>query len=278
MSERVFMATAIARLPDAQLDVAAKRNTTILGGVIFVALVLVAGWLGDRKFIENVWRFPNYIWNTIPVLRLSNFSADLAEWYWGIWRWTRQLVETLLIAYLGTLLGAAGAFALCFLASANLVQSRTIVFVTRRFLEFCRTVPELVFALIFVIAFGLGPLPGVLAIMIHTAGALGKLFAEVVENIDMKPVDGVTATGATWTESVRFAVLPQVLSGFISYTLLRFGIVGAGGIGLHLSEQIRTLEWQHVSFIVLLILAAVATIDYISGKLRFAIIGRRAVV
>ena len=111
----------------------------------------------------------------------------------------------------------------------------------RRFCELCRTVPELVFALMFVIAFGLGPVAGVLAVAIHTLGALGKLFAEVVENIDMKPVEGVSATGAHWTTAMRYGALPQTMSNFVSYTLLRFevnvrgatvmGFVGAGGIG-----------------------------------------------
>jgi phosphonate transport system permease protein len=101
----------------------------------------------------------------------------------------------------------------------------------RRLLEFCRTVPEIVFALLFVYALGLGPIPGVLAIAIHTVGALGKQFAEVIENIDMKPVDGVRATGSTWVEQIRFAVVPQVLSNFVSYTLLRFEINVAWSVG-----------------------------------------------
>src|SRR5580704_7846253 len=127
----------------------------------------------------------------------------------------------MLIAYLATLIGAVCAFVLCFAASANLVRNRALRFVTRRFLEFCRTVPDIVFALIFVVAFGLGAMPGVLAIAIHTTGALGKLFAEIVENIDMKPVEGVSAAGGNFREVVRFAVVPQVLANFTSYALLR---------------------------------------------------------
>ncbi len=117
----------------------------------------------------------------------------------------------------------------------------------------CRTVPDVVFALLFVIAFGLGPMVGVLAIAIHTTGALGKLFAEVVENIDMRPVDGLSASGASWVETVRFAVLPQVLSNFASYALLRFeinvrgaavlGFVGAGGIGQEFLAAIRNFYY-----------------------------------
>jgi phosphonate transport system permease protein len=116
------------------------------------------------------------------------------------------------------------AFALNFLAAENTSPSRWLRFAVRRLMEFCRTVPDIVFALIFVIAFGLGPMAGVLAIMIHSIGALGKLYSEIVENIDMKPVEGVRSTGASWISCIRFAVVPQVAAGFASYTLLRFEI------------------------------------------------------
>ena len=154
----------------------------------------------------------------------------------------------------------------------------------KRFLEFCRTVPGIVFALIFVIAFGLGPLPGVLAIAIHTAGALGKLFSEVVENIDMKPVEAAKSTGGNWPETVRFAALPQVLSNFASYTLLRFeinvreasvlGFVGAGGIGQDLIEAIRKFYYSDVSAILVMIIATVMVIDIVTAKLRHRLIGK----
>ncbi len=182
------------------------------------------------------------------------------------------------MAYLGTLFGAIGGFVLCFLASANLVRNKAVIFLTRRFLEFCRTVPDVVFALIFVFAFGLGPVPGVLAISIHTAGALGKLFAEVVENIDMKPVEGLTATGATWVQRVRFGVVPQVLSNFASYGLLRFeinvrgagvlGFVGAGGIGQEFLTAIRNFYYTDVSAILLMIIATVILIDLGTERIR----------
>ena len=103
------------------------------------------------KLIENFWRFPNYFISILPKLSLATLWSDLAEWFWGIKRWTGLLLDTLLIAYVGTLIGAFGGFVLCFLASANLVRSRTLVFVTRRYLEFCRTVPDMVFALVFVL-------------------------------------------------------------------------------------------------------------------------------
>jgi phosphonate transport system permease protein len=236
------------------------------------------GEVDAGTFWQNLWRFPNYFINTIPKLSLATFWADLAEWFWGWKRWLRLLGETLTIAYLGTVFGAAGAFVLCFLASANLVASSTIVFTVRRLLEFCRTVPEIVFALIFVVAFGLGPLPGLIAIAIHTLGALGKLFAEVVENIDMRPVDGAAATGASWMQGVRFAVVPQVLPGLASNALLRFeynvrgatvmGFVGAGGIGQDLIEAIRKFYYTDVSAILLLIIATVMLIDLVTERFR----------
>ena len=133
------------------------------------------------------------------------------------------------------------------------------------------------------IAFGLGPMAGVFAIMIHTAGALGKQYLEVVENIDMNPVEGVRATGASWLASVRFAVVPQVMAGFASYTLLRFeinvreasvmGFVGAGGIGQELLVAIRKFYYSDVSAILILIIVLVFAIDISTGWLRHRLIG-----
>lgn len=263
----------------------AKRRQAIVGIVVFIACVLLSARGAEvdlAKFFENIGRFPKYIYETLPTLRLSTLSSDLAEWYWGLKGWLKLLWQTILIAYVGTILGAAGAFLLCFAAAANLGRAPWLRFAVRRFLEFCRTVPEIVFALIFVIAFGLGPLPGVLAIAIHTMGALGKLFSEVVENIDLKPVDGVTASGGSWWQIVRFAVVPQVLSNFASYALLRFeinvrgasimGFVGAGGIGQDLIEAIRKFYFTDVSAILLLIIVTVMLIDYGTERLRHALL------
>lgn len=266
-------------------EMGAKRLRTLLGGAILIAcvgLAAIGSEVDPAKFAQNAWRFPKYILETMPTLRLGSLGADLKEWYWGLNGWLKLLRQTLLIAYIGTVLGAACGFLLCFVAAANLGKSSWLRFATRRFLEFCRTVPEIVFALIFVIAFGLGPLPGVLAIAIHTMGAMGKLFSEVVENIDMKPVDGLTATGAGWWQIIRFAVVPQVLSNFASYALLRFeinvrgasimGFVGAGGIGQDLIEAIRKFYFTDVSAILFLIIATVMLIDFGTERLRHALI------
>ena len=156
----------------------------------------------------------------------------------------------------------------------------------RRCLEIARTVPELVYALMFVYAFGLGPLPGVLAIAMHSLGSLGKLFSEVAENIDPGPVEGVRAAGANWWQTVRYAVVPQVLPNFASYTLLRFeinvrassvvGFVGAGGIGQELYTVIRQFIYVDISAIVLLLIVTVAILDILCEQLRHHLIGAQA--
>ena len=138
--------------------------------------------------------------------------------------------------------------------------------------------PDIVFALIFVVAFGLGPLPGVLALAVHTAGALGKQYSEVVENIDMRPTEGICASGGSWFAQIRFGVLPQVLSSLVSYTVLRFeinvrgatvlGFVGAGGIGEELIIAIRKFFYSDVSAILLLLVVCVMLIDTLSEKIR----------
>lgn len=163
----------------------AKQMRTGLGVVIFIMLSLLSAWkteVSPSLLYSGIPRFVDYLCNLVPSLSLSTFAADMGEWYWGLRRWTRLLIDTILIAYVGTLSGTLIGGYLSYLASADLNKSKWLVFVTRRVLEFCRTVPEIVFALIFVVAFGLGPVPGVLAIMIHTIGAIGKLFAEVNEN------------------------------------------------------------------------------------------------
>lgn len=266
--------------------VAFKRRQLWLGLLLLAVLVLLSGHVAEisfSKLYQHIGGFASYIDRIFHLENGRPVISDPAEWFWGWKKWLALMGETLLMAYLGTLLGATAAFVLCFLASQNLTKSKGVVFFTRRLLEFCRTVPELVFALIFVVAFSLGPLPGILALAIHTAGALGKLFAEVVENIDMKPVDGVVATGGNWFHKIRFAVLPQVASNFASYALLRFeinvrgasvlGFVGAGGIGQTLLEVIRKFYYADVSALLVMIIATVMIIDAVTERIRHKLIG-----
>ena len=280
--------------PEAQLEpllrgyrsaVAAKQRRVLLGIAILAFCIIVAGAGAEvdaDKFFSGIGNFGDYFDRLLILNSGERVWTDPAEWFWGIHRWTRLLGETLLIAYLGTLTGTLGAFASCFLCSRNLVRSAALRIIVRRALEFCRTVPDIVFALIFVASFGLGAVPGVLAIAIHTTGALGKLFSEVVESIDMKPVEGIASTGGSWFAQVRFGVLPQVLSNFASYALLRFeinvrgatviGVVGAGGIGQDLITAIRQFHTSDVSAILLLIIGCVMLIDAASEQLRHRLI------
>lgn len=198
----------------------------------------------------------------------------------------KAMGETLSIAFLGTLGGAVLAFPVALLAARNVVANRIVHFLSRRWLDTIRGVDTLIWALIWVGVVGLGPFAGILALMCSDFGSFGKLFSEAIETADRRPVEGVLAAGGGHVHGVRFGLLPQIIPVLASQVLYYFesntrsatiiGIVGAGGIGAQLSEQIRVLEWQKVAFIILLILITVAAIDWLSSKLRFAIIGRAA--
>ena len=294
------MPSTLQTLPERQLEplakayrdaVRAKRMQLALGLGLALGLLGLAAWTTQFDALllaANADRLSSYF---VRIFHLENGAlawTDPVEWFWGVLpeyncRWLWSLWDTLLIAYLGTLFGTLGGFLLCFMASANLAPSRAHVFLARRVLEFFRSVPEIVFAMIFVAAFGLGALAGVLALSIHTMGALGKLFSDAVENIDMRPVDGLIATGATWWETNRYAVLPQVLPNFTSYVLWRFennvrgasvmGLVGAGGIGQDLMEYIRKFYYSDISALLVLIVSLVVIIDILTGRLRHFLLG-----
>jgi len=242
--------------------------------------------VNPATFVSKIGNFVSYFDRIATLESGARVWSDMPEWFWGWKKWLALLGETILISYVGTLAGALLAFALNFLAAENTSPARWVQFTVRRLMEFCRTVPDIVFALIFVIAFGLGPMAGVLAIMIHSVGALGKLYSEIVENIDMKPVEGVRSTGASWVSCMRFAVLPQVAAGFASYTLLRFeinvrgasvmGFVGAGGIGQELVVAVRKFYYSDVSAILVMIIITVFVIDIGTGWARGRLFGKEA--
>jgi len=288
-------------------DFAAQRRRARLGWTIgtaiFFAVFLFTAWLGDFFKVTQVtmpdgarewrWIIPagiprlgDYIEKTIPTLRWESLGSDFAEWFWRWQTWLRLLVETILIAFLATVLGVIGGFLLSFPASRNLAPNRWVLWITRRYLEIARTVPELVWALIFVFCFSIGPLAGVLAIGLHATGALGKLYSEVNENIDMRPLEGVKAAGGTWFDQIRYGAVPQVLPNIVSYTLLRFeinvrassiiGYVGAGGLGQEFRTAMSLQEYTDLSALFVIIFVTVMAIDYGSEKLRHRIIGMEA--
>ncbi|MGO1075795.1 phosphonate ABC transporter, permease protein PhnE [Inquilinus sp. CA228] len=198
------------------------------------------------------------------------------------WDFSYALLETLAMAFLGTLLAVVAAVPLGFLGARNIVPNWVFHFSLRRLFDGFRGIDTLVWALIFVSAVGMGPFAGILAIAFSDVAVLAKLYAEAIEGADRRPVEGVRAAGANGLQSLRLAVLPQVLPLMLSHALYFFesntrsaailGIVGAGGIGLQLSERIRINNWDEVLFIILMILATVAVIDAASRRIRMAII------
>ncbi len=203
-----------------------------------------------------------------------------------LWAFVHALAETVAIAFLGTLLAAIISFPLGFLAARNVMTQRIVQFMARRFSDSIRGVDTLIWALIWINVVGLGPFAGVLAIMTSDIGSFSKLYSEAIEAVDRKPAEGVISTGGSRLHAIRFGIVPQVMPVLISQTLYYFesntrsatiiGIVGAGGIGLHLAEQIRTYEWDRVAFIILMILVTVAVIDAVSSRLRLALVGKSA--
>jgi phosphonate transport system permease protein len=273
----------------------ARQRATLLYGAVFLACLALAAWVSEVRpatLAAGLPRIGEYFWLILPTLRWETLfdgvkvEGSLAFWMYRLDAWALLMLETSQMAALATLMGAVAALVLCFPASRNLMPGAPVTFtLVRRFLELFRTVPDIVYALILVWAFGVGPLAGILAIALHTTGALGKLFAEAVENADMRPVDGVRASGGTWLHGVRFAILPQVLPNMLSYALLRFeinvrgasviGFVGAGGIGQELYTVIAFNYYEEVSAIVVLVILTVSMIDLASERLRFRIIGAR---
>jgi phosphonate transport system permease protein len=245
--------------------------------VVLVALAALAFWRLEFSFtrvgsgLAQIANIISLMWPPLPGTQLALF--------------VKALGETLAIALLGTLTAAVLAFPLGFLAAKNVVPNILAHFAVRRALDTIRGVDVLIWALIFINVVGLGPFAGILAIAASDLGTFGKLFSEAIENADRKPMEGVFSTGGSQLHALRFGLVPQVFPVIASQVLYYFesntrsatiiGIVGAGGIGLHLTEQIRVLDWDKVAFIILMILVTVAVIDWISTRLRLAIIGRR---
>lgn len=251
-------------------------------GALWAAFALLFGWcLYDFGFS------PLRIWEGLGRLgRVLSFMFP--PYVWTEWREFAEiqkgLGETLSMAFLGTLLGGLIAFPLSFLGARNINRLPFLRFGVRRGFDIIRAFETLILALIFIRAFGLGPLAGVLAIAVGEIGVLAKLYAEAIENTSKKPVDGVVAAGGSRTQGIRFAVLPQVMPVLLSITLYNFesnvrsgtilGIVGAGGIGFLLADRIGAYRWDEAWSIIFLIIAMVYLIDWLSGLIRTRFIGK----
>jgi phosphonate transport system permease protein len=200
----------------------------------------------------------------------------------AFWDHLSAIGETLAMAFLGTMIAAVLAVPLGFLGAKNVVVNRLFHFSLRRVFDGFRAVDSLIWALVFVSAVGMGPFAGVLALVLSDLPVLAKVYAEAIENIDRKPVEGVRAAGASELHTMRLGVFPQVVPVMLSNVLFFFesnvrsatilGTVGAGGIGLALSDRIRINNWDEAAFIILLILVTVAIIDALSRRIRMRII------
>ncbi len=281
---------------------ASRRMMNIGMAVLFFVLLAISIYV-SRFYPERLWngapRIFEYFGTVTPNLELDKlFEArgangkavpgSILYWYSDIGKYLKLLFETVLMAITATMLGAAVAFLLSFPAARNLAPTKWINFLARRTTEVFRGVPEIIIALVLVFAVGIGPLAGVLAIAIHTAGALGKLFSEVNENASTRPVEGMRSVGGTWFDEMRFGIVPQVLPNFVSYTLLRFeinvrassivGFVGAGGIGQELNHTISFYNDDRVMAVLILVVLLVTIIDLISERARTRLIGRENLI
>lgn len=266
-----------ARYPDAFRAHPVRRLKTAAFISIIIGIALFALWALDFS--------PQRIWQGLSRLGLFFSLLFPPDAHGRLPAFMKALGETLAIAFLGTLTAALVAFPVAFLAAKNVVPNIFVHFSLRRVFDVSRSVDTLIWALMWINVVGLGPFAGALAIACADFGAFGKLFSEAIEAADRKPVEGVLASGGSGLHRVRFALVPQILPVIASQILYFFesntrsatiiGIVGAGGIGGYLTELIRTLEMSQVCVIIIMILITVAVIDFVSSRLRFAIIGRK---
>ncbi len=256
----------------------ANRAGAAIAALVVAAYIagLVSLGVAPGRIVAGLGRLAD-----IVALMLPPSPGSMAHF----WIYLNALWQTVAIAFLGTSAAALLALPLGFFAARNVIASRALHFLARRSLDAVRSVDTLIWALIWINVVGLGPFAGALAIASTDVAALAKLMSEAIETAEKGPVEGVLAAGGGRFAVMRFGILPQILPIFASQALYFFesntrsatiiGIVGAGGVGLYLSEMIRVLEWREAAFLILLVLMAVAIIDAISRRLRAAIMGTR---
>ncbi|PDT83730.1 phosphonate ABC transporter, permease protein PhnE [Sinorhizobium sp. BJ1] len=290
---------------------ARRRLYTWLGLAILVLILSSSLWFANDsnagKFLDRLPHFFDFVGDLMPrdTMEIVRALFDLPSPYddgsfkynypdgrlyltdsFYLPEYFHKMLETVNIAILSTMIGAFFGFILCFLAASNLMPNRWVRGPVRRLMEVVRAFPEVVIAGFFLAILSLGPIPAIAAVSIHTIGALGKLFFEVVENADMKPEEGLRAVGANWIERVWFGVVPQVLPNFVSYFLLRLeinvrastiiGAVGGGGIGELLRLSIGQGHQAKTLAIVLLLFATIFAVDQFSAWLRRRLVGDQA--
>ncbi|GJH06838.1 MULTISPECIES: phosphonate ABC transporter, permease protein PhnE [Paraburkholderia] len=252
---------------------AGKRSWTSLLGWIVVIGVLGLSWhAADMRPLDLLTDSGN-----MGQFAKDFFPPDFSEWR----TYLHEMGVTLAVAVWGTALSIVCAIPFGLMSAHNMAPA-WVVQPVRRLMDACRAINEMVFAMLFIVAVGLGPFAGVLALWVHTTGVLAKLFAEAVEAIDPRPAEGVRATGATSLDEIIYGVLPQVLPLWISYALYRFesnvrsamvvGMVGAGGIGVVLYESIRSFNYSQTAAVMLMVIVVVTVIDLLSARLRERVI------
>ncbi|CAN7218910.1 phosphonate ABC transporter, permease protein PhnE [Aminobacter sp. LjRoot7] len=293
-------------------ELAGRRRLYTAGGLFFLFIALSGSlWFANDsnagKFFDRLPHFFDFVDQLIPRDGFEVWRAmfDLPSPYadgslkfdypegrmylFGSFympEYVYKMLETINIALVSTLIGFAFGFLLCFLAASNLVTQRWLRFFVRRFLEILRAFPEIVIAGFFLAVLSMGAIPAIIAVSLHTVGALGKLFFEVVENADMKSDEGLRAVGGNWPERVWFGIVPQVMPNFLSYALLRLeinvrastiiGAVGGGGIGEALRLSISRNHEAKTIAIILLLFCTIVAVDQFSAWLRKKLVGEQA--
>ena len=256
-----------------------RRLYSFLMLAIFVALMAAGFRTADARnaggFFDGLHRIFDY-----PAEVLGEAAQNLTALPGYLVQYLPSLIETLNIAAASTLIGLIGGTLLSLLSTRGLALWPALIPVFRRVMDICRAIPEIVIALVLIFVMGGGPVPAMIAIAIHTSGALGKLFSEVNENVSLKPVEGLASVGATWSQRMYLGVIPQVGPNYVSYALLRFeinirasailGFVGAGGIGYELKNAMSWGQGQYdeSAAIFLLLFATIVTFDQVSSYFR----------
>lgn len=288
------MTAAVEVFEQERRRVLRRRRAEALIGLLAVSALLALAFQRSEFFSADIGgdplgRIGEFLARMVPDLKAEALLEDrqargsLAWWYYDLPLWLRTGWQTVEMALIATTAGAAAACFAGFACARNLMPLAPVRFVVRRTLELIRTLPDLIVALILVAAFGVGPLAGVITLALSTFGSLGKLFAEVNEEVDPRPLEALEASGAGLARKIRYGVLPQVLPNYASYALLRLegnvaaaaalGIVGAGGIGVELQRAITYTEFDTYLAILLLIVAMIFLIDIGSEQIRHRLIG-----
>lgn len=253
-------------------EIARDWSRSIWTSALWLGLAILLAWSWSGADMSR-WTFLFSDAGNMGDYIKGFLSPNFAEWRYYL----QEMLATIQIALWGTFLAAVLAIPFGILSARN-IAPWYIVQPVRRLMDACRSIHELVFAVLFVVAVGLGPFAGVMALFVHTTGILAKLFSEAVEAIDARPVEAIRATGATRLQEVVFGVVPQVMPLWMSYALYRFesnvraatvlGVIGAGGIGQVLFESIRGFYYAEASAMLIIMLVTVSLIDVISQQLR----------